>query len=90
MMRWGSTESVSVARRWQMVRHDLRNVIGVTRLAEHNQRVGKLRRRFHPRHDNYRDGAGLWVSGKVAQDRPSVHRRQIQVQQNQRGAPLFD
>jgi len=66
-----------------MVRHDLRDMIRITRVAENNERVRYAGLGFDARHDDDRDVARQRVCCELAEDRPLVDHWQIQVQQDQ-------
>ena len=74
---------MSATRRRQMVRHDFRDMIRITRLAENHVRVRESGRGFDAGDDNDRDIGGQRVGRKLAEDRPPVDHWQIQVQHDQ-------
>ena len=66
-----------------MVRHDLRDLIRITRLAENHVRVRESGRGFDAGDDDDWDIGGQRVCRKLAENRPPVDHGQIQVQHDQ-------
>ena len=73
-----------------MIGNNLGDVIRIARLAEHNQRVRKLRLRVNSGHHDDRDAACQRIRCKVLKDRAAVDKWQIQIQENQGRTAFFD
>ena len=82
--------TLSDTRRRQMIGHDFRDVRGIARLAENDQRVRQSGLWLFPCDDDHGDVARQRIGGEVGNDRPAADGREIQIQQNQRWATLLD